>query len=260
MSLTTLGAELRRTLRLAHSYWLQYVSDFMLYSSGFLVFVVVLRAATDTYGPQGYLSTLIGYTIWIICATVTSSIARAVVQEARTGTLEQLFLTGRRPGLILLGRSVGLFFDYGARGLLMGGVLAAGLGVLRPLPPLAVLAFGLTALGAGGLGFTLAGLALVHKQVEGLITLTWQMLVFFTGALAPLTHPVLALLAKLLPLSWGIASLRAMLVHGAGSESLWRSGELPGLLLNTAFYVTLGAALFAWGQKRARTLGTLGHY
>jgi ABC-type transport system involved in cytochrome c biogenesis permease component len=119
MSLSVLGAELRHTWRLARSYWLQYVSDFVLYSSGFLVFVVVLRAATDTYGPQGYLSTLIGYTIWIICATVTSAIARAVVQEAHTGTLEQLFLTGRRPGLVLLGRSVGLFFDYGARGLMM---------------------------------------------------------------------------------------------------------------------------------------------
>jgi ABC-2 type transport system permease protein len=120
--------------------------------------------------------------------------------------------------------------------------------------------FLLTVAGACGLGFALTGLVLVYKRLDGLVHLVWQMLVFFTGALAPVTHPVLLAVARALPLSWGIASLRAIVIDGATATSLWHSGALPGLLLNTAGYVALGVALFAWGERRARALGVLAHY
>jgi hypothetical protein len=41
------------------------------------------------------------------------------------------------------------------------------------------------------LGFALAGLVLVYKRIGGALQLLWQMLVFFTGALAPIEHPLL---------------------------------------------------------------------
>ncbi len=260
MSLATLGAELRHVFLLARSYWLEYVSDFILYFFGFLLLLAVFHAASDTIGPEQYLSTLIGYVVWKIGASVMGAIADIAVVESRTGTLEQLLLTGRRPGLVFLGRSVSLLLSYTARGLLLGTALAAILGILQPVPLLAIVVFILTLVGACGLGFGLIGLGLVYKQIGGLIDLTWQMLVFFTGALVPLTHPILAAVAKTLPLSWGIASLRAIMLEGATATSLWQAGELPGLLLNTACYVVLGTALFTWGQKQARILGVLAHY
>lgn len=244
MSLMVLGAELRRAFRLARSYWLEYVSDFALYAAGFLLLMAVFRAASDDFGPRGYLATLIGFVTWKVCA----------------GTLEQMFLGGLRPGLAFLGRSAGIFFNHAARGLVLATALAAFLGILRPIPLFAIVVFVLTAAGPCGLGFALAGLALVYKRLDGLVHLVWQMLVFFTGALAPMTHPVLAGVARALPLGWGITCLRALVVEGATAASLWRSGDLLGLLLNTACYVALGAALFAWGERRARTLGVLGHY
>ncbi|MBN1810288.1 MAG: ABC transporter permease [Anaerolineae bacterium] len=260
MTLVTLGAELRRVFLLARSYWLEYVSDFVLYFFGFLLLLAVFHAASDTVGPDQYLSTLIGYVVWKIGASIMASIADIAVVESRTGTLEQLLLTGQRAGLVFLGRSTSLLLNYTTRGLLLGAVLAAVLGILRPIPVLAIIVFILTIAGAGGLGFGLAGLGLVYKQIGGLVDLTWQMLVFFTGALAPLAQPALAAVAKTLPLSWGIAGLRAIMLEGATAASLWRAGELPGLLLNTACYMAFGAALFAWGQKRARALGVLSHY
>jgi hypothetical protein len=245
---------------LARSYWLEYVSDFCLYTVGFLLLLVIFRAASDTFGPEGYLSSLIGYVTWKIAASAMADIADIAALESRTGTLEQLFLTGRGPGLVFLGRSLSLLLNYGVRGLLLGAVLAALLNVLPPLTLLAVVVFVLTVVGACGRGFGLAGVVLVYKQAGGSINLIWQMMVFFTGALAPLTHPVLAITAKVLPLGWGITSLRAILFNGATVTTLWRGGELPGLLLNTAFYVILGAGLFAWGERRARSLGVLAHY
>jgi len=260
MSLVVLGAELHRAFRLARSYWLEYISDFVLYAAGFLLLMAVFRAASDDFGPRGYLATLIGFVTWKVCAGTMAGIADTVVEESRTGTLEQMFLGGLRPGLAFLGRSAGIFLNHAARGLVLATALAAFLGILRPIPLFAIVVFVLTAAGPCGLGFALAGLALVYKRLDGLVHLVWQMLVFFTGALAPMTHPVLAGVARALPLGWGITCLRALVVEGATAASLWRSGDLLGLLLNTACYVALGAALFAWGERRARTLGVLGHY
>ncbi len=96
MSTAILGAEFRRTVRLARSYWLEYVSDLLLYTLGFLLLITVFKAASASYGPQGYLSTLIGYTTWKICASILVDIARIATEEAHTGTLEQLFLSNLR--------------------------------------------------------------------------------------------------------------------------------------------------------------------
>ena len=260
MMLTILWAEFRRAFRLARSYWLEYVLDLVLYIFVFLLLLTIFHAASDDFGPAGYLSTLIGYVTWKICASGLAGIADVAAEESRTGTLEQMFLTGLHPGLVFLGRSVGIFLNHGMRGLLLGILLAALLGILQPVPLLAVIVFIQTIAGACGLGFGLAGLVLVYRRLDGHINLIWQMLIFFTGALAPLAYPVLAIAGKALPLSWGIVSLRAIMTKGATAASLWQGGELPGLLLNTAFYVILGTALFTWSQKRARALGVLAHY
>jgi ABC-2 type transport system permease protein len=206
------------------------------------------------------LSTLIGYTTWKICASVLVDIARIATEEAHTGTLEQLFLSGLRPGLVFLARSLGILINHGIRGLVLAFILAVILGVLQPVPPLAVTVFALTLAGACGLGFALAGLALVYKRIGGALQLLWQMLVFFTGALAPIHNAYLGALSKTLPLTWGIASLRAILMDGATITVLWQNGLLAGLLINTAFYITLGIVFFTWGQRRARELGVLAHY
>jgi ABC-type polysaccharide/polyol phosphate export permease len=260
MLLAVVWAELRRTLQLARSYWLEYIANFVLFTFGFLLLLVAFHVASDSYGPDGYMSSLIGYVTWIICATIIEAIAEVVSNESRTGTLEQLFSAGLRPVAVLASRTVGFLLDYGIRGLLLGTVAAAILGILRPIPPFAAVVFVLTAIGACGLGFALAGLALTYRPIGGLVNPLWQMLVFFTGALAPLTLPGLVLVSKALPLTWGIATLRAIILEDATTAVLWQRGELIGLILNTAFYIVLGAALFAWGQRKARVLGTLGHY
>jgi ABC-2 type transport system permease protein len=254
------GAEFRRMLRLARSYWLEYAADLLLYALGYLLLITVFRAASTNYGPAGYLSTLIGYTTWKIGASVLVDIARIATEEAQTGTLEQLFLSGLRPGLVFLARSLGILVNRGIRGLVLAFILAAILGLLQPVPPLAVLVFALTLAGACGLGFALAGLALVYKRIGGALHLLWQMLVFFTGALAPIQNIYLDAISKALPLTWGITGLRAILIDGATLAILWQNGMLSGLLINTAFYLSLGVVVFAWGQRRARELGVLAHY
>jgi ABC-2 type transport system permease protein len=260
MLFTIVWAELHRAIQVARSYWLEYIADFILYTLGFLLLLVAFHAASDSYGPDEYMSSLIGYVTWNICASVIMAVARVVSEESRTGTLEQLFSAGLRPELILASRTVGFLLNYSIRGLLLGVVVAAILGILRSIPFLAVPVFALTALGACGLGFALAGLTLMYRPVNKLITPLWQMLVFFTGALAPLNQPGLVLLSKTLPLTWGITALREIIIKGMNIVVLWQRGGLIGLIMNTTVYLILGITLFTWGQRRARVLGTLGHY
>jgi ABC-2 type transport system permease protein len=206
------------------------------------------------------LSTLIGYTTWKVCASVLVDIARIATEEAHTGTLEQLFLTDLPPGMVFITRGLGILVNHGIRGLILAFILAAVLGILQPVAPLAVVVFLLTLGGACGLGFALAGLALVYKRIGGGLQLLWQMLVFFTGALAPIPNGILGTLSNILPLTLGITSLRSILIDGATLAVLWQNGMLAGLLLNTAIYIGLGLVFFNWGQRRARELGVLAHY
>ena len=260
MMLRMLGAEIRRSTRLARSYWLEYVADLVLYTIGFLLLISVFRAASDDYGPQEYLSSLIGYTIWKICASMLVEIARIASEEARTGTLEQLFLMGSQTGSVFIARSVGIMLNHGVRGLLLAFLLAAILGITLPISLTSILIFCLTLVGAAGLGFALAGLVLVQKRMGGMLQLLWQLLVFFTGALAPIYNPLFAVIAKVLPLSWGITCLRAIFLEGASISLLWQERLLIGLLVNTFVYIALGFYIFNWGQRAARQMGVLAHY
>lgn len=255
-----IGAEFCRTLRIARSYWLEYVSDWFLYVLGFLLLITVFKAASPSYGQEGILSTLIGYTIWKISASVLVEIARIASGEARTGTLEQLFLFNLPVGSMFLLRSLGIAVNYALRGLILALTLGLILGILPPIPITAWLVFLLTLAGAGGLGFALAGLGLVYKRIGGMLQLLWQLLVFFTGALAPIQNSLFGIAAKALPLTWGIICLRSILVDGQTVSFLWQNGSLAGLLINSAFYLGVGMLLFDWGQRQARHLGVLGHY
>jgi ABC-2 type transport system permease protein len=254
------GAEVRRTIRLVRSYWVEYVSDFITYGLGFLVLMGVFWSASDDFGPNVYLSSLIGYIIWKMCASIMADISDIPSEEARTGTLEQLLLSGRSPGLVFLARTVAFILEYGIRSFLLGLSLALLGGVLHPVSFLALGIFLLTMIGAIGLGFALAGIGFIYKQINRLTILIWQMLVFFTGALAPIYNPVFLGISKGLPLTWGIMALRAIFIDQASLLLLWQNGMLIGLLINTGVYVLLGVILFSWGQSRARSLGTLAHY
>jgi hypothetical protein len=44
-----------------------------------------------------------------------------------------------------------------------------------------------------------------------------MMLVFFSGALAPIQNPFLGVVSKTLPLTWGITSLRAITITGSAA-------------------------------------------
>ena len=100
--MTLLVAEVRSLWRVARFYRVDYLADFALYLVAFLFIVLLLRLASDSYGREGYLITLLGYITWYIGANLMGAITVVAADESRTGTLE---LSYRRPCSTITGRS-----------------------------------------------------------------------------------------------------------------------------------------------------------
>lgn len=135
---------------------------------------------------------------------------------------------------------------------------------VAPLPaaPTLVVLFAISLIGAYGLGFLFAGVALVFKRTEALVGLVFSLMIFMTGALVGLESLgwVFQVFKFALPLTWGISLMRTTLMGGGNLFSLWQSGQLVELSLHSVAYLTVGLVAFGIGFWRARAKGTLAHY
>ena len=135
---------------------------------------------------------------------------------------------------------------------------------VAPLPagPTLVVLFLISLVGAYGLGFLFAGVALVFKRTEALVGLVFSLMIFLTGALVGLESLgwIYQVFRFALPLTWGISLMRETLTEGESIMSLVRNGRLIGLSLHSVAYLAIGLTVFAIGFWSARTKGTLAHY
>ena len=97
-----------------------------------------------------------------------SELPRTVTEDAQSGTLEQVCLTPVPLAGVLVLRSLAFFLGVGAKGLLAVALLAI---FVSPLPsgPALIVLFLISLIGAFGLGFLFAGVALVFKRIEFLL-------------------------------------------------------------------------------------------
>ena len=149
----------------------------------------------------------------------------------------------------------------GMEGVVAAVVLVFFVGPLRVGAGLLAV-FCVSLLGAYGMGFLFAGLALVFKRTSSLTNLVFSLMIFFTGAFVGLERLGWLFTATrfLFPLTWGISLMRAMLAGDVSLPVLWRSGALVGLSAHSVAYLAVGLGVFAWGCRATRRKGTLGHY
>jgi len=198
---------------------------------------------------------VVGYTIWMLAIFAFQNMAWGVSNEAMVGTLEQLYLS--RAGFAWVNASV-MAASALTNLVLIGAVtvlMMATTGQWLNLDLISIIPVALLTISAGyGVGFAMAGLALVFKRIQS----AFQILTFgFIGCLAvPLDRFPWA---KFLPLALGNKLLRAVMVDG---QRLW---ELPAgdVALAAAVglgYFLLGLAAFAYLLKVARDQGLMGQY
>lgn len=236
--------------------------------SWFLYTFLVLAAAlvilngisAGGYGQEERILVVVGWLVWVVASDCMSELPANVSEEAQTGTLEQLCLAPVPLASLLAVRSLAYLIGVGAKGILAVALMGF---FLAPLPsgPTLVVIFQISLVGAYGMGYLLAGLALVFKRTEALVGLVVSLMIFLTGALVGLESLgwVYQLLKIVFPLTWGISLMREV-ISGIAPGDLASMNGLVGLGLHSLGYLSVGLGVFAMGEWLAHRQGTTGHY
>lgn len=259
MKLTTaFGAIFRRDLALMRRYIFNSISSFVTLYIVFLLIFTGLRAfegiAPGSTGSQTLEYYIVGFFMWSFAISAYSDLSWGLTNEAQAGTLEQLYLAPC--GF----RWISLFITFSSLTLslipvvisLVAMMATTGKWLSLDLVSLVPLMF-ITVLGAVGIGYALAGLALVFKRVQAAFQIMQFVFVGFQ------TVPTRLWWAKLLPLNAGNALIGEVMVNG---RRLW---ELPaGVVLVAlavgAAYLAAGMFVFSRCERVAKDRGLLGHY
>lgn len=258
------GAITRRDARLELSYHFQlamrYVSTVVAAGVFFFIGRLVGDAESLEQYQGGYFAfALIGLIVTGLAAIGLREASGTFTGEASSGTLE-ILLVSPTPLTSILGGSLVVPFGLGLIetgiylliGLTLGGVVYTFQGLLLAAPIL-VLTIGTFV----AVGILATAFLVLTRRGEPFTILALQATNLLAGTLYPvevLPEP-LQIAAHLVPAFYGLRALRAVLLSGAGLESIWDDA-----LILLAFNVVL-LPLSMWALRKAlrlaRTTGTL---
>lgn len=199
---------------------------------------------------------IVGYVLWALMLFILGDIAGGLQQEARTGTLEQLFLSSYSAPVVFLMRAfasllLNLIINLSILALIM--VLTGSQLSFPPtlFPPLLTVL-----LGAYGISFAMGSLALILKQVQQLLNVfQFALLFLFTLPVETWTGS-LRVIGWILPMAPGAGLMRDVMARGLDLN--WQTWLIA--LLNGICYFSLGIFLFRWSEKTAKRQGKLSGY
>ena len=198
---------------------------------------------------------IVGTALWFLALMAMQSIGWEITQEAMRGTLEQLYMSPVGAWRILLARMVGRIVVNLIMIVLMVSLsmLTARQWLNLDIVTLLPILF-LTIIGMLGVGFMVAGLSLIYKQVDSLL----QIAQFVFLALVAVPLSALPLL-ELAPVVKGADMVRGVMVEGRSLTGF--SGlDWLSLAVNAAVYFLLGLFLYKRAERRALNRGLLGQY
>lgn len=231
-----------------------------------ITFYFLFMGASYIAGPSGSLATstgaerldvlVIGYILWILTIFVLNETTNSLEAEAKTGTLEQLFLSPHS--------AVTVFFLRALAGLAIRLMLiAVSLGLILLItgsrlafPPLLVLPLATMLMSAYGFAFILGGLVLLFKQVRQILGALQFGLLLLIGAPVENFTGLSRTLAFLAPMTPSAGLLRDLMARSQGLE--W--GMLAIALANGLVYLALGFVCFRRAERTAKQRGLLSGY
>jgi ABC-2 type transport system permease protein len=226
------------------------------YAFFFMIFMGVSSAYGAGSGAQQALSeVVVRMMIWILCSQGFVDLANGIANEASQGTLEQVAMSPFGMARVLLARVFSRFLVQYLFSLALLVLMMATTGHwmrlhLLSITPLLVL----TAAGAYGIGLVIGGVTLVFKRTNS----TFGVLQYLLMGLIAIPRGKFEHL-ELLPLSLGSHLVREVMIEGTPLTRL-PAADLAMLVANTVAYLGAGYLVFQWFERRARDLGTLGHY
>ncbi|WP_217589524.1 ABC transporter permease [Lentibacillus saliphilus] len=198
---------------------------------------------------------IVNYIFWFLAMMVVNDIGFVVMNEAMRGTLEQLCMSPMGLWRIMVSRLLATttlnFFIIIV--LLYLSMLTADqwLNVdLVAIMPILIL----TLISMFGLGFMVAGISIIVKQIQAFL----QILQFILAGLTFVPLSVAPALAYF-PFVKGVDLIRDVMINGTTLSQIgW--GDFGILAVNAVVYFTLGLAFFLYCERIAMKKGLLSHY
>ncbi|WP_170105241.1 ABC transporter permease [Desmospora activa] len=196
-----------------------------------------------------------GYLIWIFALTAMQSIGWEVYTDMQRGTMDQLYMTPISVWKILLSRMIGkvLIQSSGVALLTIVSMVTTGVYLNTDLISIIPILL-LTLFSMFGIGFIVAGICILIKQVDNLLILFQFLLMSFVYI--PIEK---APFLKYFPCIYGVDMLKQTMINHV---SLWEFsvGDFAFLLVNSFVYFCLGVGLFRLCENTAIKKGILGKY
>lgn len=252
--------ETRKGLLLIWDYKFSMITQIVMF--GMIFLGITFLMGDGSFDPSRTGSILVGYLVWFFYNLAINDLSWNLMEETRTGTLEQMMMTPAPTGLVVLGRGFARLVFSIAMLVLLGGSMILLLNVQLTFKPAAAFLFVLTLIGVYGFGFAIAGITLVVKQVGTLANVLGNLLLFLNGTLLPISKlpDWLAAISRTLPTTQGIVMLRRVMLGGDNLATMFVDGSLFYLLIHSAIYLVLGWTIFKWCERVAKRKGTLGQY
>ncbi|RDW19971.1 ABC transporter [Oceanobacillus chungangensis] len=198
---------------------------------------------------------IVNYIFWYLAMIVVNAIGWQITNEATQGTLEQLSMSPMGIWRIMLARLISStivsFLIIVA--LLYLSMLTTGqwlnIDIITILPILI-----LTLISMFGLGFIIAGLSVVLKQIQAFL----QILQFILAGLTFVPLTVAPFLAYF-PFVKGVDLVRAVMIDGVTLSQI-RMEDFMILGFNAVFYFFIGLGIFLLCERVAMKKGLLAHY
>lgn len=251
--------EIRKGLLVTWHYKFNVMSELITLGIYFLGTALLMNYGNtnlEDFGPS-----LIGYIIWVYSSYILK-VSLILTLEGRSGTLEQMYMSPVHPALIFIGASISTIISSTMMIAIMSFIIMALCSITIPfhiaaLPILIIILIGLV-----GFGLCIAGMALLYKNVAGLIDLIDNLLFYLSGSMLPIEQlPVwIQKIAHTLPTAEGIIVLREILFESHSLGMLIKNGRLFVLLVNSGLYFIGGLILFIYCEKIAKKWGKLGQY
>jgi ABC-2 type transport system permease protein len=251
------GASLRRSLIEFRRYIFDTISGIIsIYGFFLVIFFGAKIFGGDRPGfGENIEGVVVSYGMWALTVFALGTLTFELTQEAQLGTLEQLGMSSFGLVRVLVARAfTSLVIYFGMWVVLLVMMMATtghwlNIDAVSVLPLLAA-----TLVGVIGLGFVLAGLAVVFKRVNQALQVYQVLVIGLVVVPVDQVHFI-----KYLPLAWGSHLIAKVMVDKA---SIFRmpAGDLLYLAANSAFYLFGGIAIFRRFERVARERGLLGHY
>lgn len=252
--------ETRKGLLLIWDYKFSMFTQILMFGGVFLA--VSFMMGNGRFVPERMATVMVGYMVWTFATMALNDMSWNLMEEAQTGTLEQMYMTMAPTGLIVLGRAFARLIFAGSMVTILSMVFIAVFELPLPLRWPAVPILILTVTGVYGFGFIVAGATLAFKQVGTLAFIIQNSLLFLNGSFYPVDRfpQGLATFAKTLPTTQGIIVLRRVLLDKQSLAAVWTDGSLVWLIVHSVLFLFGGWTIFKWCERTARRRGTLGQY